>query len=403
MLQVIWTIPLVTRYTPDGIPIYGFGLMLFLAFILCTWLASRRAPAERILQRGTAREMQDTVQDLAIWILLGGLIGARLVSIYTSRDHLPTFSEVLYELPRIWQGGIVLYGAVLGGVVGFYLAYFLIYRRKGLHVFRFLDTVAPAIALGLVLGRFGCFLNGCCYGQVACVACLAVTPIGFPMSAPPREDLVLAGAQTAAGFTVSMQMADTAGVKVDKVDPGSPAHAAGLRSGAVITELNGQSVRGFNDLHNGMQLAGWPKGQRSVVLTFIPRPGAAAVTETIWPTTLGLYPTQLYEVVSMFLLFLVLLAYYPLRHNPGQLTALLMVAYGLHRFLNELLRDDPRPKGFEAYGSVLLIAGGAFLWAWLAMQPREPEPPPPEPEPTPDTQTGIRTGEAGIATPPAGP
>ncbi len=40
----------------------------------------------------------------------------------------------------------------------------------------------------------------------------------------------------------------------------------------------------------------------------------------------------------MFLLLLVLLAYYPLRHNPGQVVAVLMACYGVHRYLNELLR-----------------------------------------------------------------
>ncbi len=63
----------------------------------------------------------------------------------------------------------------------------------------------------------------------------------------------------------------------------------------------------------------------------------------------------------MFLLFLFLTAVYPFRWRVGQITALLMVCYGMHRWLNELLRDDPRPIGFERYSSLFLILCGIVL------------------------------------------
>jgi hypothetical protein len=62
---------------PDGVPIYGFGMMLFLAFILCTWLGGRRGEREGI--------SKETTQDLAIWIFGGGLIGARLTFLFVER------------------------------------------------------------------------------------------------------------------------------------------------------------------------------------------------------------------------------------------------------------------------------------------------------------------------------
>jgi phosphatidylglycerol:prolipoprotein diacylglycerol transferase len=80
------------------------------------------------------------------------------------------------------------------------------------------------------------------------------------------------------------------------------------------------------------------------------------------------HPTQLYEVVSMALLFLVLTAYYPLRRRPGQVMAVLMAGYGVHRYLNELLRDDPRPQGLESYTSIFLIAAGIVLWLYLQLR-----------------------------------
>src|SRR6516225_3648448 len=100
MQQVLFRIPLpfLQEWLPEGLPIYGFGMMLFVAFLLCTWLAGRRAERE-----GIPRE---TIQDLAIWLFLGGLIGARIVYLLHARPA--TFLAFLMQLPRIWDGGIIL-------------------------------------------------------------------------------------------------------------------------------------------------------------------------------------------------------------------------------------------------------------------------------------------------------
>ncbi len=97
---------------PQGLPIYGFGMMLFLAFIICTWLAGRRAESE-----GVAREH---IQDVTIWLFIGGLIGARLTFLRAEK-HM-SVAEMLSEFYKIWDGGIVLYGSVIGGLIG-YLCY----------------------------------------------------------------------------------------------------------------------------------------------------------------------------------------------------------------------------------------------------------------------------------------
>jgi prolipoprotein diacylglyceryltransferase len=129
----------------SGLPIYGFGMMLFLAFILCTWLAARRADRE-----GVAREH---IQDLTIWLFIGGLIGARIT--YLKFEKNMSFSEMAQEFYRIWDGGIVLYGSVIGGLVGYAVAYVLIFRKYKLSTLKLADIVAPSIAVGLCLGRFG--------------------------------------------------------------------------------------------------------------------------------------------------------------------------------------------------------------------------------------------------------
>src|SRR5262245_5367744 len=99
---------------PKGVPIYGFGMMLFLAFLVCTWLAGRRGEREGI--------KNETVQDLAIWIFGGGLLGARVSYLLLNEDPRPTLSEFFAKLPRIWDGGIILYGSVVGAIVSYAIA-----------------------------------------------------------------------------------------------------------------------------------------------------------------------------------------------------------------------------------------------------------------------------------------
>lgn len=413
-------------FFPDGIPIYGFGMMLFFAFILCTWLGGRRGEYE-----GFTKE---TIQDLAIWIFAGGLLGARLTSLlttgkYPSMASWEAFRNWLYDLFAIWNGGIVLYGAVAGGILCYFVAYFVMYRKRGLQTgqpavegpltpARFLgrlggetrrmaDVAAPAIALGIMLGRVGCLLNGCCFGGVNCADCQLAWAVRFPMTAPPlaeaEDNLALRGDQTKAGFTLAKQKEEKAPWKgevvttrVGQVDPDSAADAAGLRPGDQIKKVNGREIDGVSDLDAALgRLEGWKRGETVVTLEVSrkPKDGGQEETEeiTFRPRTLPLYATQLYEVISMFLLMLLLLAYEPFRRNPGQVAAVLMGCYGVHRYLNEILRDDPRPKGLESYVSVVLILGGLALWAalqWL----KKPE--------RPATPIGDAAKRLGVTPPP---
>lgn len=357
---------LVVFFHVERLPIYGFGMMLFLAFLVCTALAGRRAESE-----GVAREH---IQDVVIWLFVGGLIGAR-ITFLSAEKHL-SFAEMLGEFWKIWDGGIVLYGSVLGGLIGYVFAYVFFFRKYGLSTLKLADILAPSIAVGLCLGRFGCFLNGCCYGQVACPTC-PVYAVHFPLSAPAREGLVEQGYQTPAGFTLARNQPDEVGARVGKVDPDSPAYKeAGLRDGDLIVRVNDCDIRRWDieeidktvppvEMLTRCLVYNWPRGETDLRLTVQHADGKEEELPTIVPRTLGLHPTQLYEVVSMALLFLVLTAYYPLRRRPGQVIAVLMVGYGIHRSLNELLRDDPRPQGLESYTSIFLIVAGMALWVYL--------------------------------------
>src|SRR5947209_19995603 len=143
MCQVLFHIP-VYWFGPEGIPIYGYGAMLFVAFVVCTWLGGRLAVREGI--------PKERLQDLAIWLFVSGIAGARIT--FMIQYHVP-----IYDFYKIWEGGLVFYGSAIGGVVGYLFFYLLVLRRQHISSWKLADIVAPCAALGLCLGRFGCLFN----------------------------------------------------------------------------------------------------------------------------------------------------------------------------------------------------------------------------------------------------
>ena len=140
--------------------IYSYGFCLVLAMLAGLVYATRRAP-----RFGLNR---DQVLDLSLALLLGGMVGGRVLSIacdYEYYAHAP-----LYELFNIRAGGLAWHGALAGGLIGF-VAYRL---RSGLPSGALVDLVTPPVLVGHVIGRVGCFLNGCCVGR-ACALPWAVT------------------------------------------------------------------------------------------------------------------------------------------------------------------------------------------------------------------------------------
>jgi phosphatidylglycerol:prolipoprotein diacylglycerol transferase len=366
----LFWIPISNPWFEQGIPIYGFGLMLFLTFITCTWLASRRAVKEGVDPK--------YIQDLAIWVFVGGIVVARLTYlIWVEGIPLSQPGEYFKQFFRIWQGGLVFYGSAVGGVLGA-AGYFYLMRKRGLNPRQIGDIVAPTVAWGLMLGRVGCLLNGCCYGHVACTdanCSLAHFPpsLQFPVHSPPWITLVAGGTQSAAGFTMDDQALDQRTVGI--VDPQSPAAAADLKTGDIIVAANGQSIQRYEDLAYYME-RGWPRGEHDLTLT-VQRAGQEVQLQPFTPHTLGLHPTQLYETISMFLLFLLLNAYYPFRRHYGEVFVLLIVCYAIHRFINEILRNDTEKvfgtgMTLSMNGSLLFGTLGIILFIWLWRRPPDP-------------------------------
>jgi len=133
-----------------GWPIYSYGVLLALAYLAGLQLAVIRARRQGI---DGAR-----IMDLGIYLIIAALIGAKLMLVVVDFDH---FVDQPRELFSLFRTGGVFYGGLLVSVaVGLWLM-----RRYGLPMWATTDLFAPGIALGHVVGRFGCLLAGCCYGR----------------------------------------------------------------------------------------------------------------------------------------------------------------------------------------------------------------------------------------------
>src|SRR5262249_43725737 len=131
-------------------PVYSYGVLLALAYLAGLQLAVVRARRAGV---DSAR-----IMDLGIYLIIAALVGAKLMLILVEWDYFRAQPRELLSLAR--TGG-VFYG---GFIAAFLTAAWLV-RRYKLKLWPTADLMAPGIALGHVIGRFGCLLAGCCYGR----------------------------------------------------------------------------------------------------------------------------------------------------------------------------------------------------------------------------------------------
>jgi phosphatidylglycerol:prolipoprotein diacylglycerol transferase len=126
--------------------------MLAIAFWLGIELSARAARKNDI--------DETRIIDMGIVILISSVVGSRLLYVLT---HLAEYETDPLGVFKVWEGGLVFYGGLIGGI--FFGVLFLM--RKKMPVLKVTDLVAPQIALGIALARVGCFLNGCCFGEAS--------------------------------------------------------------------------------------------------------------------------------------------------------------------------------------------------------------------------------------------
>ncbi len=339
-----------------GLAIRGYGVMLMLGVLAGMAVAFSRCSDATI--------SRDQLFELAIWMVVSGMVGARLFFVVQNRDQFfadgVTLPRLLGSFFNMAKGGLVVYGSLIGALVG---GSIVVIRRK-LPVLQTADLAAPAMAIGLAIGRVGCLMNGCCWGGV----CEAPVPaIEFPAGSSAWTQHLYQGPLLGLSTTAADD-SKLGARKVLEVKEGL-AKELGIVEGDVIEVLapDGETLR--------FLLAGEKHQDAQRIVFEIKRSGKETIrvpVSRLATKSRRVHPTQVYSSVNALLLCLLLWSWWYVRKSDGEVIALMLVLYSVSRFLLELIRSDELGQfGTELtisqMVSLVALLAGVSLFLWCRM------------------------------------
>lgn len=150
-----------TAFTLLGRPVAWYGLLITCGMILAVLYAIHIGRFEGI--------STDDMTDLAFFIIVFGVIGARLYYVIFKFDNylvtdsggfLKNLLETLRNVVAIWEGGLAIYGGIIAGL----LTAYLFAKKRKISFLKLFDILAPCVLIGQVIGRWGNFVNMEAYG-----------------------------------------------------------------------------------------------------------------------------------------------------------------------------------------------------------------------------------------------
>lgn len=149
MIRTLFRIPI--PFTGVSIPVYAYGFMLMMGFLVVVFISRIKAKSENI--------DPEQISNLGIYTIFAGILGGRTFYVIQNFD---AYKHNILDVFKIYEGGLVFYGGLMASI-----AAIIIYTKtKKLPILKTIDIIAYAFALGVVFGRIGCFLNGCCWGDI---------------------------------------------------------------------------------------------------------------------------------------------------------------------------------------------------------------------------------------------
>ncbi len=154
MVESLWFMqfqspgPVMFHWGPVTLRWYGFLIAsaVIIGLNLSQWLAAKR------------QIDPDLLNDLALWLVVAAIPCARL---YYVAFEWPNYAQHWGRIFAIWQGGIAIHGALIGGTI----ATLLFVRRHQLSFWNLLDVLVPSVILGQAIGRWGNFFNSEAFGS----------------------------------------------------------------------------------------------------------------------------------------------------------------------------------------------------------------------------------------------
>ena len=295
--------------TAIGLPIRGYGVMVVAGLFCGVGITVLRAK-----QLGLS---VDDVIGLGFWMMLTGVIGARVFFVVQKWSEFNSITDVF----KLTEGGLVIYGGVIGGL----LAGITFCWQRNLNVLAMADLIAPGFLIGQSLGRIGCLLHGCCFGGI----CTAELPsIQFPQGSLPYQSQLASGRLL--GVELESQFPPST---IKAIKPNSLASQRGFKEGASLSGVYVSSVEkvaGNDPVAAPQMFAEAQVGGRTI--SFLPSQLPSQSLET--------HPSQIYSAINAALLCVLIWFLQPFASRDGMVFCIAILLYTSSRFLMELVRSD---------------------------------------------------------------
>ena len=175
-------------FTLFGIEVRWYGILIAMGFVLGYLLVS-------IYNKKYGYD-KDLPIDLVLWVAPLSIIGARLYYVIFEWESFASQGNTLAAIVRIWDGGLAIYGGIIGGVIGallyckfgFYDGLFNKKKRKTFDFWKLADLVIPSLALGQAIGRWGNFFNKEAFGKIVTNEAMHWFPMSVYIDIPHKLD-----------------------------------------------------------------------------------------------------------------------------------------------------------------------------------------------------------------------
>ena len=163
------------NYNPDPIifsfsqiQIYWYGFFISAGILAGLIIVSKLAEKYKI--------SKDKIFNLSVYLIIFGLLGARVYSVILDFHH---YFEYPIDIFKIWQGGLAIHGAIIGGLAAGYVCA----KKQKLNFSLTADIAAVSVALGQAIGRWGNYFNQEVFGKPTNL------PWGIPIDKINRPDI----------------------------------------------------------------------------------------------------------------------------------------------------------------------------------------------------------------------